>query len=862
MAGEKFYLDFKSDTFGKVEINEPINFNSVDFQLNQKDKGYARDISFNGGETQFEFVTYRNHYLEQILYYNHFFGFEAKIDLIIEKSGTTNIIGELDFATAITDDLEYFKCKVIQQSSYQIIKRRKSVKVDLFSSIDVDGNSIEPLVPSNILLLSKPVVQKSVWEQSAILHDILSTKSDRYYSINPCANLMTYNIDDTLTFFEVNSNSISNFKVIDAKVNLKNVKINLHGLNLELIPSSISGGNGYINFDLSIYYGAVLNDLTPKITLLSGHLTNTDPAYNFSQEDFDVTIPNLSRGDGIYISFNAYLRQSAISPLGRMECLTTVDLAKTTITAESTSYNSVTPSFRLIDVMNQVVRSISGLPIYAPSFDLGGTFYDTRLFNGNLLRNITDKPFYVSLEDIEKSITEMNADYEIDKYGQVFFGLEADFYKATESGFFDNTQFSEMNKTFNPRFSVNEFSYSYKNFQSLKENEELNSADTIHGESKWVFSNKKVENKKEVTVEWTRDAFLIESVRRKSVVIEADTASQDDDNIFALDTVETNGNVSFNESTVLSHVYNTSTSRLSLRNEGDINFVVLGIKAGTTFTIINTPDNNAGDYTVFAVSPNELQLTRTSTGVISPSNDGIRSTAYIYTIMNADIPFTNYTNQNFTVIDNLSVPDSYSNLRYSVKRNINNYWQSYLATCNLYHKLEPIRNTWYKNNGLCTTTYLDNTVVENANITPLNPILSPFIYNEIVFANVEFEDYMTLQSNIRSQRGFIRTIDNNQKVIKLYPVTMKYDNLSKELSIKGEEKFEDIFMTISTSESAILINNETRVKSLDWEIVDNKLYLYDKRRERLYNGVYFNNVAVNGATTEDVAILTEWLNLL
>jgi hypothetical protein len=456
----------------------------------------------------------------------------------------------------------------------------------------------------------------------------------------------------------------------------------------------------------------------------------------------------------------------------------------------------------------------------------------------------------------------MNADYEIDKYGQVFFGLENEFYQPYESGFFDNTQFSEMNKTFNPRFSINEFSYSYKNFQSLKENEEINSADTVHGESKWVFFNKRVENKKEVTVEWTRDAFLIEAIRRKSLIIAEDTSSQDDDTIFALDTIETVGNRTFNESTVLSHTYDSAVSRLSLRNEGDVDFLVLGIKAGTTFTIVNTPDNNAGDYVVYAVSLNELQLTRTSSGVISSSNDGIRSTSYTYTIMNVDIPFTNYTNQNFTVIDNLSVPDSYSNLRYSVKRNINNYWQSYLATCNLYHKLEPIRNTWYKNNGLCTTTYFDNTVTENATMLPANPILSPFLYNDIIFANVEFEDYMTLQSNIRSQRGFIRTIDNNQKVIKLYPVTMKYDNLSKELTIKGEEKFEDIFMTITTNESAILINNETRVRSLDWEIVDNKLYLYDKRRERLYNGVYFNNVSINGATTEDVSILEEWLNLL
>jgi len=79
---------------------------------------------------------------------------------------------------------------------------------------------------------------------------------------------------------------------------------------------------------------------------------------------------------------------------------------------------------------------------------------------------------------------------------------------------------------------VNEFGFKYNNYQSQKENEELNSADTIHGESKFVFFNKSVENKKEVEVEWTRDAFLIEETRKKALVIEENTASQNDDTIF------------------------------------------------------------------------------------------------------------------------------------------------------------------------------------------------------------------------------------------------------------------------------------------------------------------------------------------
>jgi hypothetical protein len=40
---------------------------------------------------------------------------------------------------------------------------------------------------------------------------------------------------------------------------------------------------------------------------------------------------------------------------------------------------------------------------------------------------------------------------------------------------------------------------------------------------------------------------------------------------------------------------------------------------------------------------------------------------------------------------------------------------------------------------------------------------------------------------IRSQRGFIRTIDNNQQVIKLFPVDMGIQFIRKELKIKAEE---------------------------------------------------------------------------
>jgi len=176
MAGETFQLRFRNNEDTTISIDEPINFATVDFQLNQKEKAYGRDVSFNGGETQFEFVKYRNHYLDKLIEYNKLYGFESIIELIITTTTSPpTVIGDLDFATAITDDLEYFKCKVIQQSSKQIVKRRKAVKVDLLSDKDIDGNTITALTPANMVMIAKPVTENSRWKSDATGYVVASS---------------------------------------------------------------------------------------------------------------------------------------------------------------------------------------------------------------------------------------------------------------------------------------------------------------------------------------------------------------------------------------------------------------------------------------------------------------------------------------------------------------------------------------------------------------------------------------------------------------------------------------------------------------------------------------------------------------
>jgi uncharacterized protein (TIGR02145 family) len=805
MAGETFQLRFKNNENVIVSIDEPINFATVDFQLSQKDKGYGRDVSFNGGEVQFEFVKYRNHYLDKLLEYNNTYGFESIVELVITTVvSPPTIIGELDFATAVTDDLEYFKCKVIQQSSKQIVKRRKAVKVDLLSDKDIDGNYITPLVPQNILLLSKPIYQNSKWD---------ATKS--YGGSNDYIESF-WSLSDTSAFHDIVyvtfanklvlsglqnatgplnylfTRDASNVTYITAAIDLKNVviKIPASSFNFRFNRQYPTANTVTCEYKFIVQYNSTTQVLKTNV------FNTQDEQYSFNDE-FTINIPSITSGGTIkiYHSFDFDMQNIGTPYYVRMYLTTGLQSIK--IEAETSTFNSIAPSLRLVDVMRQVVKSTSGLDISAPRFEIGQDFYDNRLLNGNSLRAISTKPFYVSLEDLEKSLVELNVDWEISEYlvddvltTKIFFGTEDDFYVDTPSWEFTNTQFSSFNKSFNPRFSINEFNYGYKNFQSLKETEEPNSADVIHGESKWVLTNKMVENKKEISIEWTRDSFLIETNRRKALTekVTEDTASQDDDKLFAIDTYATASDIVISQSYVVDHIYDVTTSLLSLINDSTINFAITGIKEGTSFQITSSQNNNI--YRVYDVAPSTIRLQKVS-GSVTPSAYPEINTFFNYTLKQFDIPYTNYTNSGFTNINNLVASDKYSNLRYSIRRNIDKYWKKYIATCNLYHKTQGLSTTWYKNNTDFSSTYSGLTLTEKEVIDTyaVNPILTPFMYNDVIFANVEFSDFIALQNSIRTNRGYIKTYDNNGDELNLYPTNMKYDNLSKELNIKAEEKY-------------------------------------------------------------------------
>jgi hypothetical protein len=527
------------------------------------------------------------------------------------------------------------------------------------------------------------------------------------------------------------------------------------------------------------------------------------------------------------------------------------------ITATSTSYNTIAPSIRLRDAVSQNVMAISQLPISFPFAEVNGEMYNQRVLSGNMLRNITDKPFYFSMKDIEEWLPEIYGDYQVGE-DIVYFGLYKDYYKNIESGVFDTIKFDDYEKTFNEKYAINQFNYKYKKFQSQKENEVENTYDVVHGESEWLVGNVFVENKKEISVGFVRDAFLIAETQKKALEESDSTATQDDDTIFIIDSVESIDDYIFVETDYLQHVFDTTNNVLELSNTGNFSFILIGITVGSTFKILGG-DSNAGIYTVTEVTNRKLTISGINASV---NNNGDRNTQFEYIVTKEIAPFKTWGDDGFNIIDGINNKEDYANLKYSTKRNIVRFWDEYLSTANLWAK-KPIKNTFYKNNPDAILSYEGITTTEGESFTPNNILLSP--YKHKITLITDFSTYKTLEDKIRSERGYIRIVDKEDFVLRVYPESMTYINSAElgELTIIGEEKYETSLINISYNElSYITINDYYRTSKIKYKDKNEKFYIFDENDRLLYKPTFWHKITVNGTNATTKEELIEWLTLI
>jgi len=877
----RFYLNFKNDSTGLIEISEPVKFDASSFVIEQDKKRYGRDVFFMNEEISLEFhadyftpsqtqitlpngelVNHLSHAFEFIKTYYREFGFESEVEFILERNNVQFITGVLDFKSAETDELTYFNTKVIQNTKQAQIERRKDVQVDLFSDEDLDGNPITPIQTTDIFLKAKPVVQKSNWVEKNATGISNSGSAFSAYTFVPVSNqIETYGIDNSYApydaFFhtvEPNDEAFADIgfanKHILAATQLSNIKIKIKNVSF----------SGFTNYGLCLGLVTVRN-LDSTFNRSYTFYNSNSTSFSLDNANFEIDIPYISAGQFISINFNFGFSRSAFSNYTMF--MNNYHCDGIDITATSTAVSSIIKGVRHIDLIKQVTKSINGMEVIAPKYDVGGAFYDNFVFNGKLIRRFDNEPFYAKFKDAVEQLNELNSDYQINQ-DNVYIGQYNDYYNNNEIGAYLQQPFSEYKSKYNDRYSINTMEYSYKSFE--QDRDESNTIDAVHTNTQWLLPNKQVENNLKINVDYVRDPFEIESARRQGINTKETTSLSNDDKIYILDIIPLPPNSSNNFTIPMLYVINASNLTLTLSSSGELNFTLLGFRVNDTI-LVGSDVFPSYDYKILSITDNLLTLQFLSFFPVINSN-GISSLTFNYVL--TTVGYTNRTSEEFQTIDNVLNPNDYSNLQYTIKRNLKHY-ETYLACASKYKQNGIIKNTYFKSNGELITEFRNGGLIKENDSINISDLETRLIEPIVITTNVICEYDDILETLVKMQTvnadesigGFIRVTDSNNKVTMLYPTKLDYNWGTKLLEITGEQKYESDILEITTENGLIYINkvgyDEQIVKPLEVKTSGDYIQLFDFRGIALINEIKFTNVFVNSINFSNIVELTDVL---
>lgn len=754
-----FYLQFEGD--GTLhEIDEPVKFDACNFVIEQEDNRLGRDVSFAAGKASIRFSPMMDHRFDRLVDEYSTKGFEADVKFILRVDGIEHVIGQLDFAEAETDMLTFFECKVIQENTQALIKRRSKVKVDILSETDLDGNSIKPLRFEKVYLRAVPMYQESTWEMANDEPKSYPSPSSPSIFFNPAPLITKSGIENTLSpspdwvqLSNVENPVLGDYAIVEAANTLRNCNLTVRGT---------WNFTNCVAFVLRIKKGVDFAS--------SQYIYKED--MNLEENDFTLSleIPEISRNERLFLYFNAQSINSSPSIFYSFDV---------SLKVNSISLSSLIDAVKLGDAMRQVVKSISGKDIDAPRFlDPTGEFHDQYITDGLRIRNVTGEPFNLSLDDILDYLKEVRGDYEVTRT-KVFFGIFDDFYRDEKIGEFDMLPFEGFDMGMNKEYSVNTFEMKYSKYSSDDEAE--GNREAIHCELQMMLPNRMVENNKAINIKFIRDSFMLEKTRKKSIEVRPDTVTSDDGDKFIIDCVK--GRPSVNESLVLFH--QPSGANLILKNDSSFNWEYTGIEVGMLFDIYG--GENIGFYVVRAIGATSLTLQ--PFGTVPGMFHGASFTQIKFRF-DTDV-LMNRTSEGFDSIVGATTPSGFSNLLFSPKRNILNYYGQFLKTATMFRKGTIKMTNFLYNRDLGTKKLGENDMtIEGDDILPAqlpeNARLTPFIITSTVIC--DFSEFIKIKSQLVTNRGYIDIRDTENKMVSIYPKKLDLDWKNNILHIEGELK--------------------------------------------------------------------------
>jgi len=875
----KHYFEFITTQRGLIQVDEPIGFDKVGFSIKQDDSRKGRDVSSSGNaDAKYKMVFYNQRYgyaINELKLEFSRFGDQANV--IYHQDYGSGIVpfGNIDMQT-FTDYIDRVEFVVVALSAESEYKTTFDLPTNLFSPTDLKGNTITPCQPVRVLVPVKPIYAKSVWENTSQATELFlrgAALAPGFF--NSIKNLTTSEITASLSgnLYDTSiptqgttnyPNELTNFKIITATTNLRNVKAKFQ-LKIKSENTNNTGGQFSIRgvfgigktTDGQAEFARATNPQNGIIFYNTGVLgTSYLQSYEYDGV-LNIDLPNMNRGDVLYFVFyHASVGDNAI-----IVSKTTIYNSKLTITANQVTYNRVIEAVRYIDAINYAVKSASGLDVSAPMYEQGGEDYDQFITNAQLMRGLKERPFYISNKDIIEHIrNEKNGDYEVTPTPSIFTGKYKDFYRDELIGFYDRLPREEDNVEANPRYAYNQLKIEYKNYAAQKENEDGNTLDTVHGSAVYTTPKLRVNNSRDISVNFIRDAILWQQYLDKTNDLKDSQATQDDDKVFIVDCIANTGGNVFTENDFFEHAGNGNT--LILKNNSSFSFVGLGIDVLSQF-IINSNENR-GTYIVSEVNPQQLTMFRTD-GVTVNSYTEV-NTNYTYRISETNVPFKARTNEGFGVFNNLD-PQGAINTRFTLARILRDSYSEELATNVLYSNGLPIRNASYMYNPTATTKYLDNEVIiEGGNYNPLGALVNGKVHD--IKLILTYAEYMDLVYKIRTVRGYIKTVGFNGLTLSGFIKSIEWQPTSKgiedielfdgEADVILEEKYTEFDIYIFHNDTTVIINDVNQPSGITWYVDEyGFVTLYDVVGMELEVKVLFDRIKINNSQKASNALEIE-----
>jgi len=904
----KHYLIINDE---EIEVLEPINFDASSFIVEQDNKKWGRDIYKGNEEISLYFgneigeplavervlnngmvLRHKNSGLDLLLQINKELGSEAVVYWKLQF-GTEFLLFELDFGTAKTDDLTYIELKVIQNLEQAKIKRREKVKIDAFATKDLDDNTIAPITTQKLFMKAKPITQLSKWENNTNTAGCFSTTRDIEPPLptgtgthtgqtdrsgaNNINNTLSWEINNTLSFIDnryaLNSfgfpNDGLNFTYLEAENELKDVVINITDLvayteqyKTDFFTNIVLSGSGYVKFVIKYGYDDGLgNDLTTIVLYQKDFGFVHSTPIEYLPTSFTANIPLLQRGMRVWIYLEPYseatFNQTNTNSLANYTVVAVMVSGKISIKGTSVGISSVIDATRYIDLIKQNYKAIGATPVIAPKFDVGGQFYNNFCFNGKLIRQITNEPFYLELTDTLESLEEFCADSQVNEENN-YIGQYTDFYSNVDLGGFIIAPDKDFTIEKNERYLINKFTFGYKKYQ--KDNDEANTLDAIHTDSEWYVPNNKSQNEKKITLPFTRDHHLAEFLRRRAT--NNTSADIDDDTTFIFDVIELAPNSRDSFTAVLKYQQSDDDNTFKLLANESFSWNLLGFNVGNTIKV------NGVDYLV-------LEITNTLLTLQWSGSDAQGEEVFTIDYPLTNVQYTIRTNEGLTFSENLLNADVYGNLRYSIKHNVK-YWNPYLATAGKFIPNKEITNSYFKANGSCKTKFTDDAEIVGEN-EPI--VISDIAEQKILSQNIikttvtaSFDRVKQLLNGLQTINadntigGFVRIQDQNGRIVKGY--VKKLDSLWKyeELSFELEERNESDFLDIVFSGGIFTINevgySTKTFTEKRYNIFNDFIQFFDENNVFLCNRTKYNQVRLNGVVYDSVDELAIAIDLL